>query len=84
MPDPRPAPLAARWLALVVAAQVDHGVETERVELAHRVRQKVDADAESTDLVGALDDDDVVETGALKAQRRDQSADSGAHDEDLH
>jgi hypothetical protein len=62
---------------------VDGGQEVERNEFLDRVRQRVDADAESADL-GCLLEDHRPDAALVQHQRQGQTADAGACDEYSH
>ena len=64
------------------ALALDAVREAELGELAHRVRQQVDADAEGAQLADAVVDPDVALADRVKAQRCGETADAGADDDD--
>ena len=59
------------------------GLQTQRAQLAHRVRQEIDADAELPQRGRGLVDDG-LDTCPMKAERRRQPPDAAADDENAH
>ena len=82
-PDRLAVPVGVAQLAGLDAGRGQRRLEPEAGQDAHRAGLDVDADAERLHLAHRLEDLD-VEAGAMQAHGRDEAADSGAGDHDLH